>query len=1046
MRRPVIQILLFFALIFSQALSSAQDVNFTVVKSAPEITGSQILDMTQDAQGFLWFSTQHGLFKYDGDTYISYHHELENSPAQEAIECLTADSTYIWSAPQWLGLDRLDPISGSFHHFRHDRNNPGSLANDSVMALLTDRNGTLWIGTYQGLDRLDKGSTTFIHYRHDSNDPSSLSFNAVRSLYEDKQGTIWVGTGSVFNQGDPRFKKAGGLNRLNKATGKFTRYLHDDIDSFTLIDNRIRAIFEDSRGTFWVGTAGDGLHTLDRETGVFMRHRFDPSHPGKLSRPPIKSSLPWGEDHISFIAEAHDGKIVIGTFSAGVHVYDPVTQKTAWYGTDKKCHEKLDDELFWTAYKTTDNTLWISSWGGSLYKVASAPNPISYTRTNRITIALIEDDRQNLWTGTANGLFCKDKNGNEERYLIDPDHPASPANLAFPIDKDQDKLLIQTSFGLYFFDVVSKQFSRFLHNDPRNENSLPSDTIPRIRKTAEGNWWIATYRGLASWNAKSGLIKRYLNDPHDSTTLINDQIAWIEIDSKKNLWVGTTGGLCRIEKGTSRFKRYPNIPGVLYILEDSKGNLWVGGQDGLFQYDAHHDTFHKFKDRFFIMPAQVQVGWMMEDAHENIWLGTSAGIIELRSDDNLRPVALGKNFGIKPFALTSGYIRHNGTVLFADTSGYFEISPALLRESNHSIAITNLLFDNEPVMPGTTGILPDVLARTKEIKLAYDQNTFAFEFTSIDFSNEQSPPHLFYRLENYDETWRKAGSEKMAYYFSISPGNYVFEIMAVDAKGNTVEKSIAVIIARPWWKTWWAYSLLAITMGSVGYVIYHSRVRQLKKQQAAQISVMVATQEQERKRISRDLHDDVGTKLSALKMFVSSLREKAAMANEKELASLAASSEQFIQEVISDVRSLLLNLSPSVLEEFGFVTAVEVLFSKLNETGHVYFTLAVFEMDRRVQQDYELALYRITQELIHNVLKHAEAKHVSLQVGRRNGKIILMIEDDGKGFEMNTRRGGYGLQNIAARAELMQGLMTVDSKPGKGTSVSIEIPYEVGPL
>ncbi len=83
----------------------------------------------------------------------------------------------------------------------------------------------------------------------------------------------------------------GGLNKLNKKTGKFTRYLHDEKDPHSLIDNRVRAIFEDSRGNFWVGTAGDGLHTMDRAKGTFERHLYDPSHPDKLSRPPVKNII-----------------------------------------------------------------------------------------------------------------------------------------------------------------------------------------------------------------------------------------------------------------------------------------------------------------------------------------------------------------------------------------------------------------------------------------------------------------------------------------------------------------------------------------------------------------------------------------------------------------------------------------------------------------------------------------------------------------------------------------------------------------------------------
>ena len=135
-----------------------------------------------------------------------------------------------------------------------------------------------------------------------------------------------------------------------------------------------------------------------------------------------------------------------------------------------------------------------------------------------------------------------------------------------------------------------------------------------------------------------------------------------------------------------------------------------------------------------------------------------------------------------------------------------------------------------------------------------------------------------------------------------------------------------------------------------------------------QIKAMVATQEQERKRISRDLHDDVGTKLSALNLFLSSLDEKAKCANNNEIRSLAQSSKQFIKEAMYDVRQLLLNLSPTVLEEFGYVTAVEGLVNKINETKQIHFDLVVFGINHHLKKEYELALYRITQELINNVL------------------------------------------------------------------------------
>ncbi|MEJ7680547.1 MAG: ATP-binding protein [Segetibacter sp.] len=170
----------------------------------------------------------------------------------------------------------------------------------------------------------------------------------------------------------------------------------------------------------------------------------------------------------------------------------------------------------------------------------------------------------------------------------------------------------------------------------------------------------------------------------------------------------------------------------------------------------------------------------------------------------------------------------------------------------------------------------------------------------------------------------------------------------------------------------------------------------------------------------------MGTKLSALKLFISSLQEKATQTNNEEIKSLAASSEQFITEAVQDIRQLLLNLSPAVLEEFGYTTAVEGLINKINETRLIHFNLVIFGMKHRLKKEYELALYRITQELINNVLKHAEAKQVSLQIGQRDEKIILMMEDDGKGFDVSSHKDGYGLHNLETRTKLMQGIMTID--------------------
>jgi signal transduction histidine kinase len=173
------------------------------------------------------------------------------------------------------------------------------------------------------------------------------------------------------------------------------------------------------------------------------------------------------------------------------------------------------------------------------------------------------------------------------------------------------------------------------------------------------------------------------------------------------------------------------------------------------------------------------------------------------------------------------------------------------------------------------------------------------------------------------------------------------------------------------------------------------------------------------------------------------LSEKATRTNDEEVKLLAQSSKQVIKETMIDVRQILRNLSPLVLQEYGYIAAVTGLVNKINETKQVHFSLEAPDMQLQLSKENELMLYRITQELINNVLKHAEAKHVWLIIKLYEEKIVLNIEDDGKGFDVNALKDGYGLHNLDARTKLLQGSFAINSDQGKGTRVIIEIPYNL---
>ena len=132
---------------------------------------------------------------------------------------------------------------------------------------------------FNGLYLLDEKTGQAKPYLHDSTNPKSLSSNIVNVIYEDKSGVLWIGTGLVWTPGG-----AGGLNRMNP-DGSFTSYLHDPNNPHSLMNDKIRSIFEDSYGVFWVGTSAEGLHIMNRAKGTFERYPYNPAHPLSLSAP-----------------------------------------------------------------------------------------------------------------------------------------------------------------------------------------------------------------------------------------------------------------------------------------------------------------------------------------------------------------------------------------------------------------------------------------------------------------------------------------------------------------------------------------------------------------------------------------------------------------------------------------------------------------------------------------------------------------------------------------------------------------------------------------
>jgi ligand-binding sensor domain-containing protein len=246
--------LLFITILVFQTITiDAQKISFKKIAPPKEFPFDLLIrGITQDTLGYMWITSGSVLYRYNGYEFATYKNNRANpnSLAGNNLETVYADKRgYIWVGTYGQGLDRLDPQTGIFTHFQYKQEDTVSLSNNSVTTIIEDHEGVIWVGTQNGLNRLDQRTGKFTRYMHKANDPGSLSNDEVRALYEDRSGTIWVGTGSPFFS-EVTITGEGGLNRFDRKAAKFIRYLHDPKDPHSLIDNRVRAICEDSRGCF----------------------------------------------------------------------------------------------------------------------------------------------------------------------------------------------------------------------------------------------------------------------------------------------------------------------------------------------------------------------------------------------------------------------------------------------------------------------------------------------------------------------------------------------------------------------------------------------------------------------------------------------------------------------------------------------------------------------------------------------------------------------------------------------------------------------------
>jgi ligand-binding sensor domain-containing protein len=1050
-----------FFLLAGIAPVNGQEVYFNKVIPPEGKVFGHVTGIVQDRHGYMWFATKKGLFRFDGYEMVSYRHDPLDSTtiASDQLESIAIDHKgMIWVGTLGAGLDRFDPSTKTFTHFRHDPKNKSSVSSDWIIALLVDRKGTLWVGGV-GVGRFDEKSNSFIHYQHQPGDTNSLGSNEVTALYQDRQGNIWIGTGSVYGEHKDK-PESGGLYRMDNTHQRFIGYKHDPKNPKSLINNKVRAIMEDSKGNFWVGTSGDGLHTMDRSSGNFQRHRFDPRKPEKLSRPKFKPK-PY-VDQIAFITEDAAGFIWIGTVESGMNRYDPATQKTIHFELQEERPGAFTDRTAWWAYTSREGVLWISTLFGNLYRINPLPWNVSfYPSAQGIVNSFFEDSDGKLWLGTANGLVAHDPKviGPQKKYLH-PNFDAYSYNnegVGPMLEDRQGNLWVGTEVGLNKLEKGQTNFTSIRHH-PTDSNSLSHDFILSLCQDKHENVWVGTFKGLNLMDNKTGRVKRFVFHPED---LGKNIVSSLLADKKGNIWVGCAmaGDVHKLNPYTGAFTTLLPGLGISSFLEDRDQILWVGGDDGLFRYDHATGRFV----RYFDPVSKTEFSYvrsLIEDNEQNLWVATNHGISKLNRQRRLEMV-FDQNFGISGINLCYGscYKTNNGNLYFGAYSGYFVFYPDRLTKNFKPphLVISEFRIANQSIQPGAASPLQHSLDSVKEIVLRHNQDNFSFDFATLDYTNPEQNKHLF-MLEPYDRDWNQAGSDRRALYFNVPPGRYTFKVKGLNSFGMWTERSIDISITPPWWSTWWFKILAAVlVLGGLYSIIrwrlqlkYRNRIdRSEKEKQLAELRQRTTELEMQALRSQMNPHF-IFNSLNAINRFI--------LQNNKQQASeYLTRFSRLVRLILQNSQASLITLE-SELDSLRLYLELESLrFEKRFD-----FTIILDpEMDISVIRIPPLIIQPYVENAIWHGLMHKEEKgKLEIELSEREGMLNCRITDDGIGrkkaeeLKATGTHKSMGLRITADRIALLQqqqrkasasievfDLVLPDGKPG-GTEVIIKMPLQ----
>jgi ligand-binding sensor domain-containing protein/anti-sigma regulatory factor (Ser/Thr protein kinase) len=988
------------------------------------LSSNNINDLAQDDNGFLWIATSDGLDRFDGTEVVEYFHMAnKNSLAHNYVYCLKKlPNNYLAIGTQG-GISFYNGNTGMFKNFYYKHDPVMDEYNNTILELETDSKGNLWASSRNCI---------FIF------DPA-LQLKQILS--------------SPFTQADALKERLRFADKiLPLSNGDILLYLYNgwhiySLKSQKIIDSKSSAQLQQLK--FLNDISYPNLNKYFTSTHLFtIFGKYFACIPASLDSLFVfdeggnrvsscffaynKYSYVWWSQHISVIDSSRLLFLFNDTGLAIIHV--------AW--KDKKpLLQNLSPVLFGdysyqTALRDDQKNWWLATTGTGIQKISQykqffkSESLINKRSGEQIKSEVVSLNKINntIWTATyGDGFFETDlSTGRQRQHIFHNTNDDTWANYIWNIHRaSNDTIWVGTQTGMFWYNISSQRSGRLRYKDkPAAIDSVP---ITTQFTDSHGLVWIGLGKGkgLCCYDNKHKSFTYYAGNNAQGYPLRYPTS--IAEDAHNNLWFVNDASKILIHwiRNTNEFRSI-SLPSVIQKQVGDLNGIWCEGDTvlwlgsvtcGLIKYNIVSNSIKVYGHENGL--SNTHITGIFEDDKKRIWLINDGGLscFDQHSENfinytpkNGLPVQYPTNYFYYDTSTSHLYAGGNGAFF------YFDPNIITFNQPPEKTLITAMQVNGKNFM----------MNKDEPAKFNPQQNDITIHYTAVDLANGADTKYA-YKLIGEDTGWIAAGNQRQINFSHLAPGNYTFMVRAANNSGIWSDQtaSIQFTILPPFTQTIWFYLLVLSGIGGIFYSLYRFRLNQLMRTELV------------RSEISKNLHDEVGSNLTNISL--SSLLAQKQLQNTDALTKLLQRIYEDSQTVSEAMREIVWSINPKIDTMGDALPRMLRFASELLEANNIALQAEIapeveqLKLNMKERHD----VYLIFKETINNIAKHSKATCVQVKFLLENNRLVMMITDNGKGFNTNEPLVNNGLKNITERAQFHKWNLHVSSEQGYGTTVTL---------